>query len=239
MAAQAEHRVTHADADAGHETDPATNLSGPPRDLDDELELDPASWPSTEVYRLLTGLVVPRPVAWVSTHAADGTRNLAPHSFFTVLAEDPPHVGVVSIGRKDTLRNVEETREMVVSIASHHDLEALNATAIDVAPEVDEFTHAGVEATPSRVVAPPRVASAHAHLECRVVAIHTHGDGHLIVGEVVHVHVSPSVWRDGRVDAALLDPVMRLAGSAYAKLGEQVRLVRPRVPRPPADVNLD
>ena len=208
-----------------------TYMSRPPAELDGPLELNPADWASADVYHLLTGLVVPRPVAWVSTVAADGTRNLAPHSFFTVLAENPPHVGVVSIGRKDTLRNAEATGEMTIAIASYAQLAQLNETSASVAPDVDEFELAGVGASRSSKVAPPRVAEAAAHLECRVVAVHTHGDGHLIVGEVVHVHVASRVWRDGRVDPELLDPVSRLAGSLFARIGERTRLPRPHVAR--------
>lgn len=200
---------------------------GPPRDLDDDLEVAPGDWSVRELYLLLTGLVVPRPVAWVSTLAADGTRNLAPHSYFNLVAHDPPHVMIGSSGRKDTLTNIEATDEFVVNVTTEHVLEAMNATAVDAPPEVDEFALVGVTPAPSRTVAPPRVAEALAHLECRLAQVVPVGGGHLVLGAVTHVHVDRRVWRDGRVDPALLQPVLRLAGSQYATLGELVRLPRP------------
>lgn len=199
----------------------------PPDRLDADLELTPADWRAREVYFLMTALVVPRPIAWVSTVAADGVRNVAPHSYFNLVATDPPHVAVSSIGVKDTLRNVRASGEFVVNVVTQRVVESMNATAADLPPGEDEFTFFDVAATPSATVAPPRVADAVAHLECRAVQEVEVGNGHVIVGEVVHVHVAPDVWRDGRVDPELLDPVCRLSGSAYAGLGEVFKLPRP------------
>lgn len=200
---------------------------GPPDELTEDLELGIGDWDVRQTYLLLTGLVVPRPIAWISTVAADGTRNLAPHSYFNIVAHSPPHVAFGESTRKDTLANIEATGEFVVNLATEHVLEQMNASAIDAPPEVDEFDLVGVSAAPSRTVAPPRVAEAVGHLECRVAHQLQLGSGHLVVGEVLHVHVDRSVWRDGRVAPDLLRPVLRFAGSQYGTIGELFKLPRP------------
>lgn len=204
-----------------------TSHPEPPAQLDAPLELDPADWPSRQVYFLMTGLVIPRPIAWVSTLGPDGVRNLAPHSYFNVVAHEPPHVVFSSSGVKDTLRNVRATGEFVVNLVSLDIVEQMNFTATDFPPDQDEFTWAQVTAVPSETVGPPRVAEAKAHLECRVKGIVAAGNGNIVIGEVTHIHVDPSVWRDGRIDPELLDPVCRLAGTRYATLGEVFKLDRP------------
>jgi flavin reductase (DIM6/NTAB) family NADH-FMN oxidoreductase RutF len=200
----------------------------PPATLEVPLELAPADWDPREIYLLLTGLVVPRPIAWVSTLDPHGVPNVAPHSYFNLVAHDPPHVMFSSSGVKDTLRNVRATGEFVVNVVTLDLVEEMNATATDLPPGVDEFAWVGLAAAASASVAPPRVARAKAHLECRVVHELAVGHGHLVVGEVTHLHVDPDVWSDGRIDPALLDPVCRLSGTAYAPLGEVFRLPRPR-----------
>jgi flavin reductase (DIM6/NTAB) family NADH-FMN oxidoreductase RutF len=199
----------------------------PPDQLDVPLELTPADWEARQVYFLMTGLVIPRPIAWVSTLSEEGVRNVAPHSYFNVVSNDPPHVVFSSTGVKDTLRNVRATGEFVVNLVTQHVVEEMNATAADLPRGEDEFDWFDLAAAPSVTVAPPRVAGAKAHLECRVVHELPLGNGNLVVGEVTHVHVEPDVWADGRIDPQLLDPVCRLSGSAYARLGEVFKLPRP------------
>lgn len=199
----------------------------PPAELGDELELDPRDWSPRDVYRLMTGLVVPRPIAWVSTYGADGVRNVAPHSYFNVVAHDPPHVVFSSASEKDTLRNIRARGAFVVNVVTMDLVAAMNVTAADFPPDEDEFAWAGLEAAAAVAVDAPRVAAARAHLECRFVQEVAAGNGTIVVGEVVHLHVDPSVWRDGRVDPELLDPVCRLAGTGYAGLGPVFHLERP------------
>lgn len=199
----------------------------PPDDLETDLELSPVDWEARQVYFVMTGLVVPRPIAWVSTLGEDGVRNVAPHSYFNVVSNDPPHVVFSSTGEKDTLRNVRANGEFVVNLVTEHVLEPMNATAADLPHGEDEFSWFGLEDAPSAVVAPPRVAAAKAHLECRLVHELPVGNGNLVVGEVVHIHIAPEVWRDGRIDPELLRPVCRLAGTSYAELGEVFKLPRP------------
>jgi flavin reductase (DIM6/NTAB) family NADH-FMN oxidoreductase RutF len=205
----------------------ATSHPEPPDHLDAALELDPADWPKRQVYFLLTGLVVPRPIAWVSTRSPKGVRNVAPHSYFNVVAHDPPHVIFSSTGEKDTLRNVQLTGEFVVNIVTQDVVEVMNFTATDFPPDEDEFSWAQLTEAPAQTVRAPRVADAKAHLECRLVQVVPAGNGNIVIGRVEHVHVDPSVWRAGRVDPQLLDPVCRLAGTGYATLGEVFKLPRP------------
>lgn len=208
---------------------PSTSPTGPPEDLapDEHLEVAPADWDPRQVYFLMTGLVVPRPIAWVSTLSAEGVANVAPHSYFNTVGHDPPHVVIGSSGRKDTLRNVEATGELVVNITTEHVLEAMNATSVDAPHGVDEFELVDVTKAPSEVVAPPRVAEAVAHLEARVAQVVPAGASSVILAEVVHVHVDPRVWRDGRVDPELLRPLLRFAGTTYGTVGEVFKLPRP------------
>jgi flavin reductase (DIM6/NTAB) family NADH-FMN oxidoreductase RutF len=183
----------------------------PPDLLDVPLELDPSDWTRAQTYDLVTSLVVPRPVAWVSTLSTAGGRNLAPHSYFNLVADCPPHVAFSSIGVKDTLRNILATGEFVVNLAGRRLLAALDATAADVPADVDEFLLAGLTPAPARCVRAPRVAEAPAHLECVLVQVVQVGNGNLVIGRVVHVHVDPSVWKDRRVAPDLLDPVVRVS----------------------------
>jgi flavin reductase (DIM6/NTAB) family NADH-FMN oxidoreductase RutF len=200
----------------------------PPAELEAPLELDPTDWEPRQVYFLLTGLVVPRPIAWVSTRSPAGIRNVAPHSYFNVVAHDPPHVMFSSTGEKDTLRNVQLTGEFVVNLVTQDVVEPMNFTATDFPPEEDEFVWAGLTEAPAHAVGVPRVAEAKAHLECRLVQVVPAGNGNIVIGRVDHVHVDPSVWADGRVDPVRYDPVCRLAGTRYATLGEVFKLPRPR-----------
>ena len=204
----------------------STSHPEPPEALDGPLELDPADWPSRQVYFLMTGLVIPRPIAWVSTLSPQGTRNLASHSYFNVVAHEPPHVIFSSSSVKDTLRNVRATGEFVVNLVSMDVVEQMNFTATDFPPDEDEFAWAQVTEVASQTVSPPRVGEAKAHLECRLTQIVEAGNGHIVIGEVTHIHV---IRPCGATVASphLLDPVCRLAGTRYARLGDIFQLPRP------------
>ena len=200
----------------------------PPEVLDRPLEQDPSEWSYQDNYNLLTGLVIPRPIAWMSSISTEGVPNIAPHSYFNAVAVDPPHVMISSTGVKDSVRNIRATKEFVLNIVTMDDLEDMVFTSTDFPPDEDEFEWSGLTPVASAKVAPPRIAEAKAHLECVFVDEMTLGDGTLVFGQVVFVHVDPSVWRNGRVDPGLLDPVCRLAGSGYASLGEHFRSVIPK-----------
>lgn len=189
-----------------------------------------------EAYRLLLSIVVPRPIGWVSTVAADGSRNLAPFSFFNAVGGPPPIV-MVSVAerrgeQKDTLRNARETGEMVLQIVERGLAERMNRTSGEWPHGVDEFAEAGLEAAPSVDIRPPRVAAAAIAMEARVTQlVPVEGTSYtMILGQVVRYHLRDDLLREnGLVDAAKLAPVARLGGDEYAALGELFEMVRPRV----------
>jgi flavin reductase (DIM6/NTAB) family NADH-FMN oxidoreductase RutF len=180
-------------------------------------------------YHFLNAVIGPRPIAWVSTVSPEGTPNLAPHSYTTVAAPEPPIVAFVSVGRKDTLRNVEAMPEFVYNVGGADLIEQINITAADCPPDESEFDWAGVTPVPSELVRPPRVAEAPVQMEARLVDIVQVGatDNYIVLGEVVLIHLDEHLLRDGRVDPERLRPVGRLAGSQYAHMGEVFSLKRP------------
>jgi flavin reductase (DIM6/NTAB) family NADH-FMN oxidoreductase RutF len=181
------------------------------------IDFDPAAMDSQTFYRLLTAVVVPRPIAWVSTVSAAPlfTRNLAPHSFFTVACVEPPIVQFTSVGRKDTLVNVEATREFVVNFASEPMFEQINETATDFPHGVDEFEVVGVAREPALRVKPPRVAGAPVALECRLHSTLCLGDSTVVFGEVLHAAVNEDVLVDGHPEIELLRPLSRLGKNEW------------------------
>lgn len=200
----------------------------PPRELDRPLEVAPSDWGQREFYLLMTALVIPRPIGWMSTVSASGVRNLAPYSYFNLMGSDPFYLAFGSTGVKDTLTNVRETKQFVANIATMHLLEKMNFTSGDFPRDEDEFGWAGLTPAPSAKVLPPRVGEAKAHLECELVQVVSDRNTHIVIGRIVHAHVDPSVWKDGRVDAKLLDPICRLSGTAYGRLGELYKVERPK-----------
>lgn len=199
----------------------------PPKTLDRPLEVSPEDWAAREFYLLMTALVVPRPIGWISTVSASGVRNVAPYSYFNLMGSDPFYVAFGSSGVKDSLSNLREVPEFVANIVTMHLLEKMNFTSANFPREEDEYGWAGLTPVPSVKVRPPRVGEARAHLECELVQVVSDRNTHIVLGRIVHAHVDPSVWKDGRVDPRLLDPVCRLAGSAYASLGEIFNVARP------------
>ncbi|MFC6152857.1 flavin reductase family protein [Nocardioides yefusunii] len=194
------------------------------------MEIDlatPSARANVMVHHLLNALVVPRPIAWVSTIDARGVANLAPHSYYTVISTEPPMIGFVSTGRKDTVANVEAVGEFVVNVVDRERLAAMNETAAPLPSGEDEFLRGGVTKVTSMDVTPPGVAEAPARLECLLEQVVSVGNGHLVVGRVLRIHVDDSLWRRGRVDVWALDPVARLAGNNYSFLGDDVRIPRP------------
>ena len=205
------------------------------------MRIDVADLRGPAAYRILTDTVVPRPVAWVSTLAPDGTRNLAPFSFFQAVGGRPPTV-MVSVGRhddgekKDTAANAIAAGELVINIVSEDLLERMNATSGDYPIGVDEFEVAGVTAAPCEHVAAPRVAESPVSFECRVLqhlGLGEHEEAYtILICEVLAFHLRDGLLGDdGRVDPAQLRPICRLGGTGFARLGEIIQLARPRVSR--------
>lgn len=195
-----------------------------------------------ERYQLLTSLVVPRPVAWISTRSQAGARNLAPFSYFGAVSATPFLVSV-SIGSragedKDTLRNIRETGVFCVNVATERQLAAMNESAGEWGPEVDEFDRAALESAEAQTVPAPYVADCPAVLECRVSQI-VELDGSpntLVIGEVTCVRLAgevPLIPGTLFADTQALRPVARLWGDLYSLIGETPALARPAVDRPP------
>lgn len=192
----------------------------------------PADQSTQENYHLLTSLVVPRPIAWISTRSEDGVDNLAPYSFFNVVSSDPLLVHFTQSRRlgdpwKDTFRNVMATGEFVINISSATLAEHVAQTAAVLPPGENEFAWAHLETAASTAVAPPRVAAAPAALECRLDSVLAKGNGTMVFGAVQCFHVAETVWNSDRVDPRLLDPLCRLSGANFAAMGDVFRLPTP------------
>jgi len=181
-------------------------------------DYDPAELGSA-VYPLLNSVVVPRPIAWVSTTSAEGVDNLAPHSFFTIAGIDPPVVQFTSVGAKDSLRNALATGEFVVALCSEPLLEQVNRTGTDYPPDTSEYDAVGLTRESSWLVTPPRVAESPVNLECRLVGTRAFGDCTVVFGQVVHVAVDEAVLRDGRPAVDLLRPLARLGADEWSTIG--------------------
>ena len=197
----------------------------------------PAEHPPGDVYRLMTAIIVPRPIAFVSSLSRDGIRNLAPFSFFTAVSANPPVVCFAPMvrgkdgTRKDTLNNIEATGEFVVNIVSEEIAPRMNACSAEVPPEVDEFALSGLTPVPSARVAPPRVAEAKACMECRLLQI-VHVStrplgGSLVLGEVVLLHVEDPLFNNFSVDPATLNAVGRMGGATYTRTTDRFEMPRP------------
>jgi flavin reductase (DIM6/NTAB) family NADH-FMN oxidoreductase RutF len=195
------------------------------RDAAGRLGLDPDAVPGG-IYHLLNAVVVPRPIAWVSTRSAAGVDNLAPHSYFTVSSVIPPVVQFTSVGHKDSLRNAQDTGQFVVSVCTEPLAQAVNTTAVPFPPDVSEFDAAGLTREPSARVAPPRVAESPVSLECELADVRSFGASTVVFGRVVWVAVKPSVIRDDRVAIDLLRPIARLAGADYSTIGDVFAIKR-------------
>lgn len=198
------------------------------------MRIDLDSLDSPRRYKLLTGTVVPRPIGWISTVDESGGRNLAPYSFFQVVSTTPP-VLMFSGGRrdgtpKDSVQNALATGGFVAQLADVSLLDAMNESSVDAPPGVDEFAYAGLEAISSEHVAAPRVASAPVAFECELLHHYEVPDGGNVVvfGRVVIAHVRDDLIDEaGRIDIPALNPIARLAGTTYGKLGELMDVARP------------
>jgi len=180
-----------------------------------------------DIYQLLTSVVVPRPIAWVSTLTSDGVVNLAPHSFYNVACATPPIVAFSSVGKKDTLRNVLDTGEFVVNLATAPMLDAVNNSSARFASDESEVRHLDIEMEPSLSVAPPRVAGSPVAIECRLHSTHELGDSTLILGDVTTISIKDEVMVDGHPEFALLEPLARLGKNEWGVRPEVLSVPRP------------
>lgn len=199
------------------------------------MKLEASSLDASETYKLLNGSVVPRPIAWVTTVSASGVVNLAPFSCFTFLSADPATLGFLvgprRGGLKDTARNLDAHPECVVHIADAPLVEALHASADEYPPDESEVTSLGMETLASDAVSVPRLAAPPIAMECVVegiVPVGRSGSRFYIV-EVKVFHFRDGLCVEGRIDTAALNPLARLAGPAYGRIGDIVRLPANRV----------
>ncbi len=201
------------------------------------MNLDPATAAARDTYRLMIGLITPRPIAWVSTLSPRGIANLAPFSFFNGVAANPPTL-VFSVvnhrdgSHKDTVRNIQAGSDFVVNVVSHDVHVAMNATSEELPYEENEFQHCGLTPVPAERVKAPRVKEARACFECVLHQIVPVGQGplaaNLIIGRILQVHVDDGVLDDkGNVDPAALDTIGRMGGDGYALTRDRFRLPRP------------
>lgn len=197
------------------------------------MHIDPTSLDAEQSYKLLTGIVVPRPIAWVTTMSDAGVVNLAPFSAFTFVSPKPPMLAI-SVGHKagvykDTARNILCREEYVVHIADQSQVDAVHMSAVEHPADVSEVDHLGLETLPSNLIAVPRLAVAPVAMECRFRSAIEFGEtrSRLLVGEVVRFHFRDGLVRDGKIDTKTLDPIARVAGPIYATLGELI--VKPAI----------
>ncbi|HXH46982.1 MAG TPA: flavin reductase family protein [Bradyrhizobium sp.] len=194
------------------------------------MRIDPAELGAERIYRLMTGIVVPRPIAWVTSLSAKGVLNLAPFSAFTFVSQKPPMLAI-SVGRKgadykDTAHNILDTEEYVIHIADTPLMNAVHDSSVEHPPEISEVEHLGLETLPCDLVKVRRLAAAPVAMECRFRQCLEFGDAksRLIVGEVVMFHLRDGLVNDGKVETRALDPIARIGGPRYARLGEIVTL---------------
>lgn len=185
-------------------------------------------------------IVLPRPIGWISSVDGAGNVNLAPYSFFNAVAYVPPQVMFSATGahdqdglKKDSVRNIEETGEFVVNVATWDLRAAVNASSVNAPHGVDEFEYAGLTKAGSETVAPPRVAESPVHLECihtQTVKLLDDGNGGpntAVFGKVIGIHIDEAVLTDGMVDYGKLQPIGRLGYRDYARVTESFDMTRP------------
>ena len=216
-------------------------------DILDDMDVVPSQLAHRELYNVLISTVAPRPIAWVSTLSASGQPNLAPFSFFNAVCAEPPLLAFAPGMRspklptpgnsaglpKDTLRNVRETREFVISVVTFEMAEAMNFTSGDYEAGINEFEIAKTESAPSKVVRPRRVAQSPVSFECKLHQILDFNPGpeggSLVIGEIVLIHIEERHLKEGRIDRNSLDLIGRMGGMQYTRTTQRFEMVRPKV----------
>ena len=195
------------------------------------MQIDPTLHPNADNYKLLTNLVVPRPIAWVTSQSQSGVVNLAPFSFFNAVGSDPLYV-IISIGRrddgelKDTANNIEFSREFVVNLVTEELFDAMNISAADFPAEQSELEAAHLHTAPSVHIKTPRVAQAQASLECKLFSAQPLGANTLFIGEVVMFHVADHLIGP-RLHVNNFAPIGRLGSpSVYCRTTDRFDIAR-------------
>jgi len=199
--------------------------------------IDPLASEPKDIYKILIGSIVPRPIAFVSSQSQDRINNLAPYSFFTGISANPPVIGFSPMKVKgdrdrDTKNNIKNTREFVINIVSHGFSEEMNVTSADVSPDVDEFELANLTPIASDLVAPPRLKEAKISMECRLLQIVEISQkllgGAFVIGEVVRFHVCDDIISNYKIDPDKLKPIGRMGGLEYTRTKDRFTLERPK-----------
>lgn len=198
------------------------------------MEIDPNQLNPSQAYDLMISLIVPRPIAFISTVSPEGITNAAPFSFFNGVSTDPPLVAI-SIARrgqekKGTLRNIEGTGEFVVNVVDEDLAEGMNRAAGSYPPNTNKFEAAGITTKPSVKVKPPRIGEAPVSLECKleqIIPLPESKDA-LILGRVVHIFLKDDLWIRGGVDPGRLRAIGRLGQSDYCRIRDMFKLERPQ-----------
>lgn len=208
------------------------------------MNVSPSDLSHSELYGLILSSVAPRPIAWVSTLSASGQPNLAPFSFFNCVCVEPPLLAFApglrspkqagsSRGEdKDTLRNIRETKEFVVSVVTYDLAEAMNKTSGEYDASVNEFELAQIAPAPSQVVKIPRVAASPVSFECKLYQILDFSpspeSGSLVIGQIVSIHVDDANMKQGKLDRNSLDLIGRMGGIQYTRTTQRFEMVRPK-----------
>jgi flavin reductase (DIM6/NTAB) family NADH-FMN oxidoreductase RutF len=202
--------------------------------------IDPGTQQPRDIYRLMNSVVLPRPIAFVSTLSAGGVRNLAPFSYFTAVCANPPVIAFAPMNRgrdgalKDTLQNIVATREFVVNIVSESLAGQMNQCSADFPPEIDEFEVSGLTPVASDLVRPPRVGECLASMECRLLQVVQVSPkplgGNLVLGEVLRFHLRDGIVQDFHVDPSTLHAIGRMGGATYTRTSDRFDLPRPILP---------
>ncbi|WP_028781840.1 flavin reductase family protein [Thalassobacillus devorans] len=190
------------------------------------MDIKPENCKSREVYKLLTGIVVPRPIAFVSSKDKNGVHNLAPFSFYTAITSSPPII-MFAIGerggtKKDTLNNIESQREFVINVVTEEIAAPMNDSSANFKSEVDEFKEVGLTGVPARKVDCLRVKESPIQLECELENVIPIGDhSHMVLGRVVHFHIEDEYYSGNfKINVEKLKPLARVSGPNYAKLND-------------------
>lgn len=201
------------------------------------MQIDPKKQTKAENYKLLIGSVLPRPIAFVTSKNTHGLVNAAPFSFFSGISASPPMISFACTRKadgqmKDTAYNIMKTREFVVHVVDETNVCEVNDTAVDFPPDISEVEEIGFDLLPSAVVDVPRIAQSKIQMECKLHKMLMLGESDknahtdLIIGEIVQFHIEDSLYDSGRILTERLNPIGRLAGTMYCKIGETFSLSR-------------
>lgn len=199
------------------------------------MEFDFSQVAGPDRYKLMAASVTPRPIAWITSQSAQGARNAAPYSFFAMMSAEPPLLAVGLMRRpdgtyKDSAANILETGEFVVNLVAEHDAQAMNLTCIDAPAGEDEIALAGIETTPSSVIAPPRIATAPVSMECRLYNSMDAGNSTIVLGEVLRFHIQDQFIDAQKlhVDTLAMNLIARMHGAGwYTRSTDLLQMARP------------